>query len=1149
MIRNIFFTILLLSIFTGSSAQNSLLWEISGNGLKKPSYLYGTMHLKDKRIFNFYDSLLVKIHNCDAFALEIHPDSLNQSLLKSLKKSTNANDDMDDSGLSEEEKKELREQLEKELGVAMKKFRMKDLRKLKRYIGKTKAAEDEMPAILDAYLFNIAHRQGKEMMGLESVSEHDAALDQMDGAKEKTVQYVKEQLAGKNDFNLESMVQAYLKADFSFISDNYDSFSEEFVYSLLTKRNIKMAERIDSIVRLKSLFSAVGAAHLPGEQGMISLLKKKGYTVTPVNPARTGIYKTSSYPQVELAWYKKDLVNAGMSFEMPAKPEIYDGGNVLLDMYIYPDLGTGNTYFSYAYPAFIKEEDAEERLNAVIRVYEKNPKYQFISKKKIEKSGAAGTEFEFKTKGNYRYKAWILFRSGVLYFHMAAYHRNNQFPKDLDRFFNSLEIKDRKIPGWEDIKDEYGACGFMIPGSPKEKIMESGTPEALHKIHIYTGSDKDNVLYLLRYYNMPEGYYIQDEKKSFAEFIGLLSSRASPEKQEVKDTLIEGVPAQSFYMEYSEGSLIKGTNFLRGSRVYTIMGVVTGKNSLPEELDRFFGSFHFTAFKNMPVKLQYVEDSLLKVMSFAKPEINTIDTSYYSDFVTRTYSFYNEYQGVSYFIQNSELGDYFYAKNDSVVFESIKTAEALKDSFAEIKQRKENNTYISEYVVHHPESHNIKRVKVILQGKQIYYLFAYLQNSELHTAQNDSIFNSFSFNKNVPAFDPLSSKLKELFSDLRSVDTTVFKKVKKNISDYAFAKTDVPAMLAFLSEEMPDDTLSYGSSREKVYQALQDVADSSAIGFIEKQFPVLQKRSPDLANSALRVLLEMKTKESFLAFKKLLLLQSGKDLGVYDGLFYSANDSLPLLRTLFPEVLSLLKDTSDVYSAFRSASMLMDSSLLSWNDMKPYAGVMKKIYTKALENARKDKEYYLDVFLGRILSREGEKEFTPLSDKVFKTKNIYNISEMYAILLKRHYAAPVSVARTLADDPATRVTLYDDLREAERLDLFPEKYRNQQALSESDLYERVLSDYEIAPTAIKFEKEIIRDSSGVQQKFYIYKIEFKEKEMATGVGYAGPFSVTDYKLVPRASLTGYMDQAYDKKMLDFLFEEYYQEMTRSNEED
>src|ERR1051325_9566185 len=50
---------------------HSLLWRISGNGLTKPSYLYGTMHLTDRRLFYFGDSLYKALEESEGFAAEL----------------------------------------------------------------------------------------------------------------------------------------------------------------------------------------------------------------------------------------------------------------------------------------------------------------------------------------------------------------------------------------------------------------------------------------------------------------------------------------------------------------------------------------------------------------------------------------------------------------------------------------------------------------------------------------------------------------------------------------------------------------------------------------------------------------------------------------------------------------------------------------------------------------------------------------------------------------------------------------------------------------------------------------------------------------------------------------------------------------------
>ena len=61
-------------------------------------------------------------------------------------------------------------------------------------------------------------------------------------------------------------------------SDYGKEFEEEF----LTKRNVRMVERLIPLVKKEPTFIAVGALHLPGEDGILALLEKEGYTIKPV---------------------------------------------------------------------------------------------------------------------------------------------------------------------------------------------------------------------------------------------------------------------------------------------------------------------------------------------------------------------------------------------------------------------------------------------------------------------------------------------------------------------------------------------------------------------------------------------------------------------------------------------------------------------------------------------------------------------------------------------------------------------------------------------------------------------------------------------------------------------------------------------------
>jgi uncharacterized protein YbaP (TraB family) len=71
------------------------------------------------------------------------------------------------------------------------------------------------------------------------------------------------------------------------LNSQSDAFDEKFLY----RRNEIQANSIDSILKNSSLFVGVGAAHLPGNRGVIELLRRKGYKLDPYLWAQETISK------------------------------------------------------------------------------------------------------------------------------------------------------------------------------------------------------------------------------------------------------------------------------------------------------------------------------------------------------------------------------------------------------------------------------------------------------------------------------------------------------------------------------------------------------------------------------------------------------------------------------------------------------------------------------------------------------------------------------------------------------------------------------------------------------------------------------------------------------------------------------------------
>ena len=314
MYRLIFVTLLFTSAF-GLRAQNlvtnhQLLWQITGKGLKKPSYLFGSYHSNDARVFRLSDSTYSALFGAEAVVLEA---------------------DIYQLFISEDMR----------LGETALKFDSNG----KPYTSSHKASEtkyvseDGRPQFLDLYFQQMAYNMGKNFYALETIEDQIEALDFV---YERSNAFKSlEQLKITQD----NLLNAYLRGDIEHVKTIIQSqmnHSKAAYDRLIVKRNITMANGIDTLCRKQSLFVAVGAGHLAGEEGVIQLLRKKGYQVRQV---------AASYSEPKSDAEKK--LQQFNSFTYTSKVRGFRavfGGRPLLDTnvayyrLIYQEMGQGNSY-------------------------------------------------------------------------------------------------------------------------------------------------------------------------------------------------------------------------------------------------------------------------------------------------------------------------------------------------------------------------------------------------------------------------------------------------------------------------------------------------------------------------------------------------------------------------------------------------------------------------------------------------------------------------------------------------------------------------------------------------------------------------------------------------------------------------------------
>lgn len=284
--KKLFFALTLAFVNFSLSAQyNSLLWKITGNGLKAPSYLYGTMHTSDARVFAFGDSVMPYFQSAEAYAMELDPkEAFNMSLISklmmgkeySLKKMIPAY-----------EYHVLDSVVKHEIGVPVSVFdNVAPVFTMTIFEASAMELDDAKgkKEVLDMYFYKQAKKKKKKIIGIETVDEQLSALTALDYQEQADLLVKEVRLFEENKTEGADVVKFYLEQDLDSLaaSDADAQMPEKFYKALVTDRNIRMANRIDVFVKEQPTFIAVGALHLPTDKGVIELLRKKGYTVVPV---------------------------------------------------------------------------------------------------------------------------------------------------------------------------------------------------------------------------------------------------------------------------------------------------------------------------------------------------------------------------------------------------------------------------------------------------------------------------------------------------------------------------------------------------------------------------------------------------------------------------------------------------------------------------------------------------------------------------------------------------------------------------------------------------------------------------------------------------------------------------------------------------
>jgi len=260
-----------------------VLWKVSKAG-QQSSYILGTIHSAHPEVTNLPPQLKSIFNQASSFTVEV---DLNAQAMMQLQSQLFLPGD-------KSLKKIIGPQLYQKCVLLMSQYGVPEpiVDKMKPWViaVELSAPKDAKGQILDLKLYQIAQQKGLKIYGLETVEEQLNVFDGLSSAQQKRILGHAINAFPTMPQKYSALIQFYVNRDlrgmlvFNDQEMNHldSSLREILVKRLITERNRLMVERMQPQLRDGKAIIAIGALHLPGEQGVLQLLENRGYRINAV---------------------------------------------------------------------------------------------------------------------------------------------------------------------------------------------------------------------------------------------------------------------------------------------------------------------------------------------------------------------------------------------------------------------------------------------------------------------------------------------------------------------------------------------------------------------------------------------------------------------------------------------------------------------------------------------------------------------------------------------------------------------------------------------------------------------------------------------------------------------------------------------------
>lgn len=951
-------TFLLLSFFVQSQRPSaprkypSILWEITGNGIRKPSYLIGTMHVSSKIAFNLPDSFYYAIRQAQVVALETNPETWQE--------------DMNRYDLGEEGGSyggaDINSMPDDYLSVSTLKFFNYDNRLaramysnpstinnlLYRSYGNM-SADFEEDTYLDMYIYQAGKKWGKKVAGVEDYGESMRLMAEAykDAARDKNR---KERSYGDMDgeYSSEKLQEAYRKGDLDLLDsiNMYNSFSPAFDEKFLYRRNEIQARSIDSIIKTGAvLFVGVGAAHLPGDRGVIEILRRAGYSLRPVKMGERASREKEMVDRIRVPVQFRTVTSPDGFFKVDIPGKFYTSGEESsLDQQQYADMANGSYYMvtRVMTNAWMWNHSPATVLKKVDSLLYENIPGKILSKQTIQRNGYRGYDITNRTRRGdiQRYHIFVT-PFEVLFFKMSGTGEYVKNGEEARRFFSSIRLKEylNGSNGWKNFSPPGGGFSVLLPHEPFTGNDGSW---------IFDAQDSASATQF-RVIRTDIHNYGFAEEDSFD--LGLMEE--SFMASEFMDTVLlhehstwQGYPALNGMYRDKDSQLYRVRYIIRGPHYYTL--VAHGKQE-HAVMQRFLDSFSLTPFQygvartekdtslyfsvNTPVfprekkiKLDIPRFNLFRGdEEEEEPEDAQMEAGAYRSRVIA-----NDTTGEKIYVSFFKASRYYYTRDSSRITRDSGMYYRGDSTWIIKKYRKEllpGNRKSWDILVTDTGSSRAIWYKVFYRDGITYTLTSLVDTLSPPSAFLHHFYESFKPADTLSSVNPYLPKATVFFQDLASTDSLVRKKAIRQIRDISLDTADFPALKAAI-EQLDWNMPGYLQTKKALIFKLGDMPVRASADYLKQLYYALGD-TVELIYPVLESLLQHRNSYAYTHFKTIITDEPPVLEFSYDYLYnnefsyYSSlnnenykpdngrfldelSDSLSLTKTILPALLPLL---------------------------------------------------------------------------------------------------------------------------------------------------------------------------------------------------------------------------------------------------